>query len=159
LTYRWERGALARSFPILASAVTKHSARTSAGNGHRKPIALVDDDPSVRRALARLLGTMDFGVSAFCSAEEFLAQAKPGAYASLILDIGLPGMSGLELYSLLAARGNDIPIIFISAAPEALREAASRTGGCGRVLCKPVDPGLLAEAVTQAQQPSHATKA
>ena len=160
MTYRRERGAFARSYPVLASAVTKHtSRRPAAGNGHHKPIALVDDDPSVRRALARLLMTMDFGVAVFCSAEEFLAQAKPGAFASLILDIGLPGMSGLELYALLTARGDDLPIIFISAAPDALREARARAGGSSRVLCKPVDPGLLAEAVAQAQLPTHAANA
>ncbi len=78
-------------------------------------IAIVDDDPGMRRALERLLRVARFDTHAFGSAEEFLGSAAPEHYACLVLDIKLPGISGLELYCRLRENNVRLQTIFITA--------------------------------------------
>jgi FixJ family two-component response regulator len=116
------------------------------------PIALVDDDPSVRSALERLLLAMGFRVSAFCSAEEFLTRKDSGDFACLILDVHLLGMSGLDLSAQLAETGSKLPIIFMSAAADAPGAVSARTDGKGLLLVKPLDADVLDAALTKTLQ-------
>lgn len=110
-------------------------------------IALVEDDASLSRALARLLRASGFETRTFASAEEFLASESPGAHACLILDIHLPGISGLELLDQLNASGPPRQAIFITASDdEGARERAGRIPG-GVYLLKPVNGAVLLEAV------------
>jgi FixJ family two-component response regulator len=91
-------------------------------------IAVVDDDISVRKALDRLIRSVRLDVSVFTSAEEFLNAAHTRKPDCLILDIRLPGMSGIELHRHLLAQNYGVPVIFITAhaSDEAARlEAAS----------------------------------
>jgi FixJ family two-component response regulator len=78
-------------------------------------IIVVDDDQSVRESLPHLLGALGFTAKAFESAEELLASTDLAAAKCLILDVGLPGMSGPELQRELLRRGHAIPAIFITA--------------------------------------------
>jgi len=78
-------------------------------------IVVVDDDQSVRESLPHLLRALGFTAKAFESAEELLASADLAAAKCLILDVGLPGMSGPELQRELLRRGHAIPAIFITA--------------------------------------------
>jgi FixJ family two-component response regulator len=78
-------------------------------------VVIVEDDESVRESLPDLLNDCGFAVRAFASAEEFLASDALGEARCLILDIGLPGMSGPELQRELVRRGLSIPTIFITA--------------------------------------------
>ena len=78
-------------------------------------VAVVDDDPSVRKSLDRLIRSVGLDVRVFASAEEFLKSASPLKPHCLILDVGLPGMSGIELQRHLLARSSNVPIIFITA--------------------------------------------
>ena len=78
-------------------------------------IAVVDDDISVRESLDSLIRSVGLGVRAFASAEEFLDSAHPGKADCLILDVRLPGMSGIELHRHLVARNYKAPTIFITA--------------------------------------------
>src|SRR5260370_6870351 len=78
-------------------------------------IAVVDDDEMVRTGLERLLRTSGYPVSAFASAEEFLASGRLQECHCLIADIRMPGMSGLDLQSRLNDDGHPVPIIFITA--------------------------------------------
>ena len=113
-------------------------------------IAVVDDDASVRRALQRLLRAAGFAVETFATAREFLDSARWAQTACLVLDIHLPGMSGLELQEHLAVSGAPIPIVFITAHDDAtVRERASRAGAVG-YLRKPFDQGTLIEAIGRA---------
>jgi len=83
---------------------------------HTRPlISVVDDDESVRESLPDLLRELGFEAETFSSAEEFLASNYGGRTKCLILDITMPGMTGPELQTELARRGNGIPIIFITA--------------------------------------------
>src|ERR1035438_234 len=81
----------------------------------RPLVSVVDDDESVRESLPDLLREFGFTARSFSSAEEFLASEYVGQTNCLILDVGMPGMSGPELQRELKLRGQHIPIIFITA--------------------------------------------
>ena len=78
-------------------------------------VSVVDDDVSVRKSLDRLIRSARLEVRVFASAEEFLNSGHPRKADCLILDVCLPGMSGIELHHHLLARGCNIPVIFITA--------------------------------------------
>jgi len=78
-------------------------------------ISVIDDDISVRKSLDRLIRSVSLEVRVFASAEEFLNSDHPRKAECLILDVRLPGMSGIELHRHLLARGCNIPVIFITA--------------------------------------------
>src|SRR5512134_4029514 len=78
-------------------------------------VSVVDDDESVRESLPDLLAEFGFAVQAFASAEEFLASDYVGQTSCLILDIAMPGMSGPDLQRELIRRGQEIPIVIITA--------------------------------------------
>jgi FixJ family two-component response regulator len=90
-------------------------------------LALVDDDASVRQAMGRLIRSFGFTVMVFASAEEFLRFGSLQDTSCLVLDMHMPGMSGLQLQSHLVAEGYRIPIIFITADPD----ERSRSGSAG----------------------------
>src|SRR5260370_33617844 len=75
----------------------------------------VDDDASMREALSRLFRSVGMQAQIFASAQEFLRFKRPDAPACLVLDVSLPGLSGLDLQRELAAANRGIPIIFITA--------------------------------------------
>ncbi len=77
-------------------------------------VFVVDDNASMRAALCRLIRSAGLQVTAFVSAEEFLRQNRAAMPACLVLDVRMPGMSGLELQRELAAVKNQIPVIFIT---------------------------------------------
>jgi FixJ family two-component response regulator len=113
-------------------------------------VSVVDDDESVRESLPDLLREFGFAVRAFSSAEEFLASDCKDQTKCLILDVGMPGMTGPELQHELKLRGQKIPIIFITA----LRDETIRSQvlGDGAIDClfKPFSETALSEAVNAA---------
>jgi len=114
-----------------------------------KVVAVVDDEEGVRLALGRLLRAEGSAVEAFASAEAFLAAPWP-APDCLVLDLGLPGMSGPELLRRLEGEGRPVPAVFITArAGEAERQAARRAGAAA-LLEKPFEGWALVEAVRRA---------
>lgn len=110
-------------------------------------LALVEDDERLRNALTRLLRSASFHVEAFASAEAFLAAT--GRYACLILDLQLPGLSGLELAEQLEVAGDRTPIVFMTGSGEGLRHEVKRRTG-KPCLAKPVDEAVLLMAVATA---------
>src|SRR5438309_11416033 len=78
-------------------------------------VFVVDDDPSVRRAIQRLVESIGFQVELFASAQEFLRSKRPDAPSCLVLDIRLPGISGLDVQRQLAQANLHLPSIFITA--------------------------------------------
>jgi FixJ family two-component response regulator len=114
-------------------------------------IAVVDDDASVRESLAGLAESVGYEAALFASAEEFLQSARHrDSLACLILDVRLPGMSGVELYTELNQRLRSIPTIFITAhADPDLNTWATKTGVIA-LLYKPFQPEILLQAVRKA---------
>ena len=109
---------------------------------------LVDDDASVRRALARLLRTEGFEVVSFAAAEDFLVAAQPdGQPSCLVVDLRMPGLSGLDLQDLLAQQGLDMPIVFISGRADLQSGIRAMKGGAIDFLEKPVSDDALLGAV------------
>ena len=95
-------------------------------------ILIVDDDRSVRESLKMLFESIGFAADIYDSAEELLATGHLHDSACLILDVRLPGMSGLDLHSRLRGEGNHVPVIFITAHPdERARKQALRAGAAG----------------------------
>ena len=111
-------------------------------------IGVVEDDPSYRRALRRLLSAAGFRVVAFASAEEFLASKSAGATACLVLDVYLGGMSGFDLQQHLATAGVPIPAIFITAHDDPVTRERARSGVA--YLQKPFREAALLAAIQQA---------
>ena len=117
----------------------------------RQIVSIVDDDLSVRESLKMLFESADFNAEIFASAEEFLSAGHLGESACLVLDVQLPGISGIDLQHRLRADGNTIAIIFITAHPdEQTRELAMRDGAI-RFFSKPFKGKDLLRAVRARQ--------
>jgi len=113
----------------------------------RPLIAVVDDDESVRESLPDLLREFGFAARAFTSAEAFLASGCAAEARCLILDITMPGMSGLDLQQELQRQKRSIPIVFITAQwDEALRPRVIKQGAV-ECLFKPFSDTTLFEAI------------
>jgi FixJ family two-component response regulator len=100
-------------------------------------VFVVDDDPSVREALSSLLRAVGWQVKTFESAAEFLAQPVPVGAACLVLDVRLPGVSGLDLQRVLAERGDTLPIIFITGHGDIPMSVQAMKAGAVEFLPKP----------------------
>ena len=110
-------------------------------------ISIVDDDTSVRESLQGLIRSVGFAVAVFASAEEFLNSERLLDTRCLILDVRMPGMSGLELQRRLAASHCDIPVIFITGhGDEAARWQALKNGAVN-YLFKPFSEEVLLGAI------------
>jgi FixJ family two-component response regulator len=113
-------------------------------------IAVVDDDPSVLRALARLLRTRAFQVKTFASAEEFLAALPDGRPECLVVDLQMPEMSGLELHQHLTLKGIDIPTIIITAHDSNDVRQRCQAAGTAAYLLKPLQDAAFFAAIAKA---------
>jgi FixJ family two-component response regulator len=118
---------------------------------------LVDDDPSVRRALPRLLKSLGVQAVAFASAEAFLQAGPWLPEACLILDVQMPGMKGWDLVEHLRASGSTLPVIIITAYNDAQTHDRARRAGIVAYLRKPFDDQALLEALRQACAQRHKT--
>lgn len=110
-------------------------------------VAVIDDDDPFRTALVELLGSFQYLVRDFASAEDFLAADVAEACACIITDIHLPGMSGLELMHQLAAEGSRVPVVMITARADSRLEARAAAGGAVRLLRKPFDSSALIDCL------------
>jgi len=113
-------------------------------------ISIVDDDRSVQSALKDLMESAGLSARCFGSAEEFLEWDQRNQTACLVLDIRMPGMSGLELQAKLKAEGSLIPIIFITAHGDSKMRVQALKSGAVEVLTKPFDDEILLEKIRPA---------
>jgi CheY-like chemotaxis protein len=118
----------------------------------RKPsiIAIVDDDEVVRVAIGRLLQALGYCTALFASADEFLRSEQVGSTSCLITDLHMPGLSGLDLQDRLVARGDRIPIIFITGYPEENARTRAMKAGAVGFLGKPCNRDQLTACVEKA---------
>ena len=112
-------------------------------------VFVVDDDPSVRRAIKRLVESVGLRVELFGSAQEFLRSERPDSPNCLVLDIRLPGMSGLDFQRELAATKIHIPVIFITAHGDIPMTVRAMKAGAVEFLTKPFRDQDLLDAIQQ----------
>ena len=113
-------------------------------------VFVVDDDPSVRKALRRLIRSAGLKVETFASAEEFLDFERNDGPSCLVLDIQMPGLSGLQLQDRLMTSGANLPVIFITAYEDTNVRTRALDQGAARFLEKPFDDDVLLDAIHSA---------
>ena len=119
-------------------------------------VFVVDDDASVRKALERSIRTAGLNVKIFTSAREFLEQGAPEGVGCLVLDIRMPGLSGLELQAELNSRNIRLPIIFITGHGDIPMSVQAMKGGAVDFLPKPFKSSDLLRGIQQAlEQDDH----
>jgi FixJ family two-component response regulator len=113
-------------------------------------VSVVDDDVSVREAIKGLLRSAGFHAEVFASAEEILNSGRLAGTACLVLDVRMPGMSGIELQDRLIASGQAVPIIFITAHADEDERARVLERGAVGCLLKPFSADALLDAIVSA---------
>ena len=116
-------------------------------------ISIIDDDPSVRKATDGLVRSLGYRSLTFASAEDFLESDHIEDTSCVITDVQMPGLSGVELQTVLIARGARMPMIFITAFPEdRIRRSVLEAGAVG-FLSKPFEEAVLIEHLQTALGP------
>jgi len=110
-------------------------------------VFVVDDDPSLRTAVSRLLASVGLAAETFANADEFREQVDPLRPGCLILDVRMPGASGLDLQAQLRATGYELPVIFVSGHADVALTVRAMKAGALDVFTKPFDDQLLIDAV------------
>ena len=113
-------------------------------------VGIVDDDPSVRKGLARLVTGAGYRVEVFASAREFLARPQQEDPSCLLLDVRMPGLTGPELQEALASAGRRMSIVFVSGHGDVVGSVKAMKGGAIDFLTKPVDARELLGAIERA---------
>ena len=113
-------------------------------------VFVVDDDPSVLKSMSRLLRSMGFRTETFASAEEFLARDIFRGAGCIVLDIQMPGLTGMDLQDRLVEADYTMPIIFVTGHGSVPQSVRAMKKGAVDFLPKPVDDGQLFEAVSMA---------
>ena len=113
-------------------------------------IAIVDDDASVQRGLQRLVRSAGWKVETFASAQEFLARSRTELPNCVLLDLQLPGLSGLDLQKRMAEVGLEIPIVFLTGHGNIPVSVQAMKAGAVQFLTKPVDEQELLQAIEEA---------
>jgi FixJ family two-component response regulator len=113
----------------------------------RAVVFVVDDDPSIRRSLDSLLRSVGHDVRLFSSAQEFMSAERPEAPGCLVLDVRLPGMSGLTFQQELAKAGIAIPVIFLTGHGDVPMTVRAMKAGAAEFLTKPFDDQVLLDAI------------
>src|SRR5262249_35776607 len=151
---------------IKQSSTGRHIAKTWSISGgtagtlvtvvQKEVVAVVDDDPGMRGALKNFLSSFEYAVHVFDSAEAFLRTAAGSKADCLIIDVQLPGISGIQLACELSKAGFTFPVIFMTAVDDdSIRHQATRLG-CVAYLRKPFGSDLLIKAIAKATgQSSH----
>ncbi len=113
-------------------------------------VAVVDDDPSVRRALQRLLSVLDIAVAGYASGEEFLASLDLECPDCVVLDLHMPGLSGLDVQQAISRRAEHLPVVIITGHHEAGMRRRCLSAGAANYLRKPIDGQVLRAAIQAA---------
>lgn len=136
--------------PEIAIPAVDPSGATPAARSPR--IDVVDDDEAFRDSLRFLLVSAGYAVAMHESAEQFLASYVPGEAACLVLDVRLPGLSGLDLQRELRRRGDHVPIVFVSAHGGSAHATEAKRRGASHFLAKPFDDTELLRVLEQITQ-------
>jgi FixJ family two-component response regulator len=125
----------------------------------REPtVFVVDDDESVRNSLRRLLQSVGLAVEVFASAQAFLHRARPDAPGCLVLDVQLPGLSGLDLQTELADTDTPLPIVFLTGHGDIPMSVKAMKAGAVEFLTKPFRQADLVDAIRNALERDRAAR-
>ena len=113
-------------------------------------VFVVDDNRSVRKSLHRLLAAAGYTVEAFASAREFLTREPSKVPSCLVLDVRMPGLTGIDLQEALAAAGRRMPIVFVTGHIDVPTSVKAMKGGAVDLLTKPIDAEELLDAIARA---------
>jgi FixJ family two-component response regulator len=113
-------------------------------------VFVVDDSPSVRKSLTRLLTSAGYGVEAFASVREFLARSPHPGPCCLVLDVRMPDLTGIQLQEMLAATGRRVSIVFVTGHADVPTSVKAMKAGAVDLLTKPVDEQDLIAAIRRA---------
>jgi FixJ family two-component response regulator len=113
-------------------------------------VAVVDDEASVRKALGRLLSAADFDVETFPSGPEFLISLAANRPDCLVLDLHMPGMTGLDVQRELTRAGDRLPIVIVTAYDGLESRSQCLAAGAAAYLVKPLDDRALLDAIATA---------
>ena len=117
-----------------------------------RTVFIIDDDPDIRASMRRLLKTVGLHAELFANAQDFLQQEMPKGPSCVVLDMRLPGMSGLEVQRTIIETGMNIPIIFITAHGDIPMTVKAMKSGAVEFLTKPFRDQDLLDAIEQALQ-------
>ena len=121
-------------------------------------VMIVDDDESMREALSSLIRSIGLDVETYASAQEYLRRSIPQSAACLVLDVRMPGLSGLDLQRELANEDRQIPIIFVTAHGDIPMTVKAMKAGAAEFLSKPFRDQDLLDAIRQALQRDRASR-
>jgi FixJ family two-component response regulator len=121
-------------------------------------IAIIDDDPSVQRGLQRLIRSAGWKAETFASAQEFLARSRAASPNCVLLDLQLPGLSGLELQKRMAELRLETPIVFLTGHGDIPASVQAMKAGAVQFLTKPVDEQELLRAIEEAVERDRRTR-
>jgi FixJ family two-component response regulator len=127
-------------------------------NNETAVIAVVDDDPSVRKGLERLIRSMGWRAETFSSATEFLDRSGSEAPSCIVLDLQLPGLSGLELQNRMAEAGLETPIVFLTGHGNIPASVRAIKAGAVEFLTKPFEEQDLLKAIQEAIERDRRTR-
>src|SRR5512136_1940610 len=127
--------------------------------GKNTVVFIIDDDPSVRKGLSRLLRSMGYAVETFSSAEEFLGREHFDGIGCIILDVQMPGLSGMDLQVELGKAECSTPIVFLTGRGDIPMSVEAMKKGAVHFLPKPFDENDLLAAVREAIEKDRKAKA
>jgi len=127
-------------------------------NEDRAVAFVIDDDASMRRSLNTLLRSVGLDVYLFSSAQEFMQAKRPDVPACLVLDVRLPGMSGLAFQQELVRAGVALPVIFLTGHADVPMTVRAMKAGAAEFLTKPVDEQVLLDAIHTAIEKDRAKR-
>ncbi|MBV9998891.1 MAG: response regulator transcription factor [Verrucomicrobia bacterium] len=122
-------------------------------------VFIVDDEPAVRKSLARLVRAAGYEVQAFASAREFLDRSNRDALGCIVLDVTMPDFTGLELQGVLTATRSILPIIFLTGHADVPKAVRALKGGAADFLSKPVQKDELLDAIDRAIRTNRVARA
>ncbi len=143
---------MSRAYGWDGMATQRSSSAKSVESTDQPVVFVVDDDASMRQALARLLQSVQLRVEVFASPQEFLQSERPNVPSCLVLDVRLPGLSGLDFQAELAKADVRIPIVFITGHGDIPMTVRAMKAGAVDFLAKPFRDQDLLDAVTAAIQ-------
>lgn len=119
-------------------------------SAHDRLISIVEDDESLRDAMTRLVRSLGYRVESYPNAEQFLAAGAGNGAACVVTDIHMPGLSGIDLKHRLTARGDETPVIMVTARAEAELHERAIASGAHCLLRKPFTAEALIECLDRA---------